>query len=73
MNKPQAWRIYHLDAVNKQELTQSPARVKEAREAGRVVVELVELHLIIKALALKGLMLVETDSGYVVETYMDIS
>ena len=39
---PQAWRIYHNDAVNKTELTSSPTRVKKAREAGLTVVELVE-------------------------------
>lgn len=42
MTAPQAWRIYHHDAMNKTELTSSPSRVKKAREAGLTVVELVE-------------------------------
>lgn len=42
MKSPQAWRIYHHDAMNKTELTSSPSRVKKAREAGLTVVELVE-------------------------------
>ena len=43
MTAPQAWRIYHHDAMNKTELTSSPSRVKKAREAGLTVVELVEV------------------------------
>lgn len=38
-----AWRIYHNDAITKTELTQSPERVRQAREKGLKVVPLVEL------------------------------
>lgn len=42
MTVPQAFRIYHNDALNKTEVTTSPARVKKAREDGLTVVELFE-------------------------------
>ena len=72
MTAPQAWRIYHHDAMNKTELTSSPSRVKKAREAGLTVVELVEMAQILKALKDAGQILIKTESGYIVQPYFEM-
>lgn len=59
----QAWRIYYSDALAKTELTQSPARVKWAREEGHKVRALFELGDFVKKLAEIGVVTTMNEDG----------
>ena len=58
-----AWRIYHNDAITKTELTQSPERVRQARENGIKVRELYELRDFSVKLMQLGIITIKQDDG----------
>ena len=59
----QAWRIYYKDAIDKTELTQSPARREWALETGNKVGSLYELKDIVNGLADIGVVVFSDDDG----------
>lgn len=71
MKRP-AWMILTTGLVDGYELTKSPTTVRKAKEAGQTVIALVEFEPILKAIQEAGMMLVKTESGYVVQPYFEM-
>lgn len=71
MNNP-AWMILTTGLADGYDLTKSPARVQAAKKDGQTVIALIEFEPILKAIREAGMILIKTDSGYVVKPYFEM-
>ena len=67
-----AWAILTTGLADGYELTKSPARVQAAKESGQTVMTMAALAPILKAIQEAGMILIETESGYVIKPYFEM-